>query len=67
MEARITKFRPTPEGYWTANVGGVPVCNRFGCWGTPPDEHGRWSEVKREHQARLAARLRSEKRKAVTA
>jgi hypothetical protein len=60
---KITKFRRSPAGHWTANLGGQPVCNRFGCWGTPPDRDGRWREVMPEHARRLAERRKAEERR----
>lgn len=63
---KITKLHQTADGYWAARVGGVPVDNRFGVWGTPPDTDGRWKLVRNEHARRLQQKIRAAQ-KAVTA
>ena len=67
---KITKLERAPEGYWQARVGGTPVDRRFGVWGTPPDEDGRWKLVRLPVAQRLQAQvntIETRERRAVTA
>lgn len=64
---KITKVQRSQDGYWTARVGGVPVDNRFGCWGTPPDRDGRWRGVLPQVAARLQTKVRRAQKAEVTA